>query len=62
MSVDSNGFYERVPVFDRFSEIADPARYQSLPDDWHLGLADVVQSTKAIRENRYKGSTWPGLR
>ena len=46
MSVDSNGFYERVPVFDRFSEIADPARYQPLPDDWHLGLADVVQSTK----------------
>ena len=60
MSVDSNGFYERVPVFDRFSEIADPARYQSLPDDWHLGLADVVQSTKAIRENRYKAVNMAG--
>ena len=60
MSVDSNGFYERVPVFDRFSEIADPARYQSLPDDWHLGLADVVQSTRAIRENRYKAVNMAG--
>ena len=60
MSVDSNGFYERVPVFDRFSEIADPARYQPLPDDWHLGLADVVQSTKAIRENRYKAVNMAG--
>jgi len=33
MSVDSKGFYERVPVFDRFTGIVDPSRYQPLPDD-----------------------------
>jgi Protein of unknown function (DUF3095) len=60
MSVDTNRFYESVPVFDRFTGIVDPARYQPLPDDWMLGLADVVQSTKAIRENRYKAVNMAG--
>ena len=60
MSVDSNRFYESVPVFDRFTGIVDPARYQPLPDDWMLGLADVVQSTKAIRDNRYKAVNMAG--
>jgi hypothetical protein len=54
MQGDTNRFYDGVPVFDRFADIADPSRYQPLPDDWMLGLADVVQSTQAIRENRYK--------
>ena len=45
---DSNRFYDGVPVFDRFADIADPSRYQPLPDDWLLGLADVVQSTMPV--------------
>jgi Protein of unknown function (DUF3095) len=57
---DSNYFYDRVPVFDRFADIADPSRYQPLPDDWVLGLADVVQSTQAIQENRYKAVNMAG--
>ena len=60
MNDDSSRFYERVPVFDRFTGIVDPARYQPLPDDWQLGLADVVQSTKAIREHRYKAVNMAG--
>jgi Protein of unknown function (DUF3095) len=60
MPADTNRFYESVPVFDRFTGIVDPARYQPLPDDWMLGLADVVQSTKAIRENRYKAVNMAG--
>jgi hypothetical protein len=38
----------------------DPERYQPLPDDWLLGLADVVKSTQAIRENRYKAVNMAG--
>jgi len=60
MNDDSSRFYERVPVFDRFTGIVDPARYQPLPDDWQLGLADVVQSTKAIREHRFKAVNMAG--
>jgi hypothetical protein len=60
IQADSNRFYDGVPVFDRFADIADPSRYQPLPDDWVLGLADVVQSTQAIQENRYKAVNMAG--
>ena len=53
--MQANGdFYATVPVFDRFAGIMDAGRYVGMPDDWLLGIADVVQSTKAIAENRYK--------
>ena len=38
----------------------DPARYAPLPDDWTVGVADVVQSTKAIAEKRYKAVNMAG--
>lgn len=43
-----------LPAFSRFEEVADPAVYQPLPDDWALAMADVVSSTAAIAEGRYK--------
>jgi Protein of unknown function (DUF3095) len=60
MQVDSNRFYDGVPVMHRFADIADLSRYQPLPDDWMLGLPDVVESTQAIRENRYKAVNMAG--
>jgi len=48
------GFYDRLPVFDHFSELTDPALYLPVPDDWVLGLSDIVRSTAAIRAGRYK--------
>src|SRR5689334_10477423 len=57
---DSNRFYDAIPVFDRFTELLNPQFYQPLPGDWYLGLADVVQSTKAIRANRYKAVNMAG--
>ena len=56
----SYNFYERLPVFRDFSRVADPAWFRPLPDDWVVGVADVVQSTKAIRENRYKAVNMAG--
>jgi hypothetical protein len=47
MQADAD-YYDRLPIFDGFASIMDPARYQPLPDDWVLGLTDVVSSTKAI--------------
>jgi hypothetical protein len=57
---DSKRFYDAIPVFDRFSELVNPAFYRPLPDDWAIGLADVVQSTLAIRANRYKAVNMAG--
>jgi hypothetical protein len=54
-------FYASLPVFSDFTQVTDEARFATLPDGWVVGVADIVQSTKAIAENRYKGgSTWRG--
>jgi len=51
---DHAGFYARLPVFERFSQLTDPAIYTPLPDGWVLGLSDIVKSTAAIATGRYK--------
>ncbi|MBF9234935.1 DUF3095 domain-containing protein [Microvirga alba] len=51
---DATGFYDRLPVFGMFSQLTDPDIYTPLPDDWILGLADIVRSTTAIETGRYK--------
>src|SRR5215472_8785140 len=53
-------FYESIPVVDGFGSLMDPALYSPLPDDWTIGLADIVQSTKAIAEKRYKSVNMAG--
>jgi hypothetical protein len=47
-------FYGRIPVFRGFTSLMDPALYAPLPDDWTVGVADIVESTKAIANQRYK--------
>ena len=47
-------FLSALPVFARFEDVADPARYQPLPDGWALAMADVVSSTAAIAAGKYK--------
>lgn len=42
------------PTVASFAEALDPASYASLPDDWLIAFADVVQSTNAIQAGRYK--------
>ena len=53
-SVDPADFYARIPVFESFARLADPALYRPLPEDWVIGLSDVVASTEAIRAGKYK--------
>ncbi|HUV22028.1 MAG TPA: DUF3095 domain-containing protein, partial [Gammaproteobacteria bacterium] len=47
-------FYANIPPFDDFSGIADDDNYCVAPDDWHVVIADVKGSTRAIAEGRYK--------
>ena len=58
--VEHDRFYEGIPVVDGFGSLMDPALYSPLPDDWTIGLADIVQSTKAIAEKRYKSVNMAG--
>ncbi len=56
----ANAFLSRIPTFAAFAEIADPARYEPLPEDWLVGLSDVVRSTEAIAAGRYKAVNTAG--
>jgi hypothetical protein len=56
----SDRFYGGIKVFRGFSSLMDPALYSPLPDDWIVGIADVVESTKAIAEARYKAVNMAG--
>jgi hypothetical protein len=57
---DRPGFYASIPVFRRFGRLMDPALYVPLPENWLIGVADIVESTKAIAEQRYKAVNMAG--
>ncbi len=59
-NIQPNSFYSGVPVFRDFVNVTEPSLYQPLPGDWMVGVADIEQSTKAIRENRYKAVNMAG--
>lgn len=52
--MSSDFFYESLPAFTEFSGVADVASYKSVPDDWHVLAADIVDSRKAIAAGHYK--------
>jgi len=56
----SDAFYGSIPVFRGFASLMDPALYSPLPDDWSIGVADIVESTRAIAEARYKAVNMAG--
>ncbi len=56
----SEPFYDSIPVFRGFGSLMDPALYSPLPDDWTVGVADIVESTKAIAAQRYKAVNMAG--
>lgn len=43
-----------VPTFTDFAAILDAGLFRPLPDDWVIGLSDVVSSTEVIAAGRYK--------
>jgi DUF3095 family protein len=60
---DSNGsdkFYGTIPVFRGFARLMEPSLYSPLPSDWSIGVADIVESTKAIAQARYKAVNMAG--
>jgi len=56
----SDQFYGSIAVFRGFASLMDPALYSPLPDDWSIGVADIVESTKAIAQARYKAVNMAG--
>jgi hypothetical protein len=56
----SDTFYGTIPVFRGFARLMEPSLYAALPDDWAIGLADIVESTNAIAQARYKAVNMAG--
>lgn len=47
-------FFASLPQFSTFTDVTDPGWFRAAPDDWHVVIADVIGSTSAVREGRYK--------
>jgi hypothetical protein len=60
MATPEESFYGGIKVFRGFSRLMDPALYSPLPDDWSIGIADIVESTRAIAQARYKAVNMAG--
>ncbi len=49
-----SAFYDTLPLLHDFTRLADPAHFVQVPDDWVVGVADIVDSTGEIARGRYK--------
>ena len=60
MSSDASDFYDSLPVLSDFAEAVRAENYAPLPDDWVVGFSDVVASTEAVAQGRYKAVNMVG--
>ncbi len=60
MNEDAPSFFDSLPVFTAFEGVTEASNYRPLPDDWALAIADIVDSTGAIRQGRYKSVNMAG--
>ena len=49
-----------IPNFDDFAAAVRAENYRPLPDDWVVGFSDVVGSTQAVAQGRYKAVNMVG--
>ncbi|WP_073073802.1 DUF3095 family protein [Phormidesmis priestleyi] len=47
-------FYSDLPVLTDFVQITDHHNFVAVPDDWLIVITDIIGSTRAIEQGRYK--------
>jgi len=52
--MNSASFYADLPLLTEFGDAGRQERYVPLPDDWHVVMCDVRNSTAAVEAGRYK--------
>ncbi|GJD89314.1 MULTISPECIES: DUF3095 domain-containing protein [Methylobacterium] len=52
--------YASLPCLGHFADVLDESRYARVPDDWAVGLCDVIDSTGAIAQGRYRAVNFAG--
>ena len=53
-------FIDSVPELGRFSQGSDTSSFVQVPDDWSIGISDVVNSSGEISAGRYKAVNLAG--
>jgi hypothetical protein len=51
---DTRDFFKNLKAWGSFAAAADHANHEKLPEDWWVIVTDVLGSTKAIEEGKYK--------
>ena len=54
-------FYSNLPVLDDFNMVCNLSNYEVLPDNWYIVVADISDSTIAIKSGRYKAVNMIGV-
>ncbi|NEP16512.1 MAG: DUF3095 domain-containing protein [Leptolyngbya sp. SIO4C1] len=52
--MSTQDFYASLPVLTHFLDLANPRCYADAPADWYVLITDVVGSTQAITQGKYK--------
>ena len=52
--MENTRFYAQLPVLTNFDDIGRWNNYSPLPDDWHVVMCDVRNSTAAVEAGNYK--------
>jgi hypothetical protein len=52
--MNSTSFYAQLPLHAEFDAVGRRESYAPLPDDWHVVMCDVKNSTAAVESGRYK--------
>ena len=53
-------FNTQLDAYHDFADLLDTTVYQPLPDEWLVGITDVVDSTSAVTAGRYKDVNYAG--
>lgn len=49
-----DAFYDRIAPVSDFAGLSGTEQYRDVPEDWFVGVADIVDSTREIASGRYK--------
>ncbi len=52
--MDTSSFYSNMSSFANFSDVTNPDKFLTLPDDWMIVVADISNSTDAIGRGEMK--------
>lgn len=52
--MESQFFYNKVPIITDFKKVAEGNLYKSAPDDWWVVVGDIRNSTEAISTGQYR--------